>query len=183
MTEFYSRALVIGREESGEMDGVVHLFTEKYGKITARARSLRKITSKSSAHLQILQFIQVRFISSKKAGGGFIIMDVLWDENMKQIQPHTRYELLPVVYALNRLLGEFQTEPKLWMLLETAFRKSYNVMNIARVMLRILGFDPEHAQCGVCGKKSVHAFVVGDDKFICVSCTSQLPVDTIVLEV
>lgn len=183
MTEFYSRALVIGREETGEMDGVIHLFTEKYGKIIARARSVRKITSKSSAHLQLLQFVQVRFVASKKIGGGFIIMDVLWDEDIPRIRAHASHALLPVVRALDGILKESQTEPQLWALLETASKESYEATDVARVMLRILGFDPEHAVCSICGKKPVHRFVVSEDTFICAACTSQLPADEIVLEI
>ncbi len=182
MTEFYSRAIVIGREEVGEMDSIIHLFTEKYGKVVARARSLRKITSKSSAHLQLLQFVQIRFVSSKK-GGGFIIMDVLWDEDIPQVSPQTRGVLLPIVRALDALLGEAQVESQLWTLLETACKEPYAGHDVARVMLHILGFNPEHATCGVCGKKPVHGFVVGSDRFICASCTSQLPTDALVLEI
>ena len=183
MTEFYSRAIVLEREDLGETDSVVHLFTEKYGKVVARARSLRKITSKSSAHLQLLRIVQVRFVSSKKADGGFIIMDVLWDDSLNNLSQGVRYDLFPVLRVINKLIPEFQSDPQLWILLETALREPYTATDVARALLHILGFDAQHAHCFMCEGKSVGVFVVEKDLFLCKACTSQLPTDAIVLEI
>ena len=183
MTEFYTRAIVLEKEDLGETDSVVHLFTEKYGKIIAKARSLRKITSKSSAHLQPLRIVQVRFVSSKKISGGFIIMDVLWDEPTEKSLPEIRHDLFPIMRGLNKLTSEFQAEPQVWALIETALKEPYTPADVTRALLHILGFNPQHAQCSMCFKKTVKTFVVEKDIFLCELCTSQLPADAIVLEI
>lgn len=183
MGEFYSRAIVLGRSDRGEADSEVSLFTEKYGKIILWAKSIRKLNSKSSAHLQPLRFVQVRWAESRKIDGRLVLLDVLWDDRMKSYYTHKRYDLAPLIQAVNKVCMEFQPEFRIWQLLEMAFTKGYKKSQINRAMLLLLGFHPENERCFVCGKKPVCVFFAKDARFICGACASQSASDEIVLDI
>ena len=62
MQEHFTEALVLDKEILGELDYRVFLYTQQLGKIAAKVRSGRRITSKLAPHLEPLNFIQARLI-------------------------------------------------------------------------------------------------------------------------
>jgi recombinational DNA repair protein (RecF pathway) len=127
----------------------VVLFTRDYGKISARAVSARKITSKLSAHLQPGQHILARVIekNSLLVGDAFCIGSV-------------RVEM-PVLAAVASLLPEFQPDEPVWEFLASRVPFSWE-----RV-LSILGWDPTEARCTTCSSSRVSAFLPGRQDFSC----------------
>jgi DNA repair protein RecO (recombination protein O) len=181
MKEYYTRALVLGTEDIGEADLLVHLFTEECGKVIAKARGIRKIKSKSAGHIQPLRFARVRFVSSRReSSNNYILMDVLWDDSIYTEEHH---DFLSLIRVLDVMTPESQPEPRLWSLLETAFSKPYKPSDVGRVMLQILGHNPQHQVCARCGKKETKTFVVLEELFLCAACASQLPTNTVQLDV
>ncbi len=153
MHEYQSEALVLTLEPHRETDSRVSLFTERFGKMQARARSARKITSKLSAHLQPGFFARVRLIEKS----GVQVVDAL---NIRK----SGFSL-PGLALLDGLLPVFHAEPELWrMLAEGTFSW--------RDALRVLGWDPAHARCRVCGA-SVEYFSTGDQEFYCAPCAGN----------
>ena len=73
MQEYVTDAIVLTKRASGEFDGRYSLFTKKFGKMTGRAKSSRKITSKLSGHLEPGNAVKARFIEQK----GTQIVDAL----------------------------------------------------------------------------------------------------------
>ena len=73
MYDFFSKALILDREPLGETDSYIHLLTAEYGKLSAKAKSLRKITSKLSSHLEPNSISLIRFVGKK----GLHIADAL----------------------------------------------------------------------------------------------------------
>ena len=73
MVEYFTEALVLDKEDSGDLDARIILYTEDLGKITAKAKSVKRITSKLNGHLEPLNFIQVRLVEKN----GFQIVDAL----------------------------------------------------------------------------------------------------------
>ena len=63
MLELVTEAIVLDKEDVGEQDSRVFLYTKDFGKIGAKATSLRKITSKLAAHLEPLNYATVRLVS------------------------------------------------------------------------------------------------------------------------
>ncbi|MEK7212689.1 MAG: recombination protein O N-terminal domain-containing protein, partial [Patescibacteria group bacterium] len=53
MQEYLSEAVVLDAVPNGDLDLRVHLFTKKFGKLTAKVKSARKITSKLAGHLHL----------------------------------------------------------------------------------------------------------------------------------
>jgi DNA repair protein RecO len=183
MNEFYSRAVVLERNNRGEIDGEVSLFTEQYGKVVLRAKSINKITSKSSAHLQPLRFVRVRWTESKKADSKPLLLDALWDETITQYKTNEKHTVLPLVRVLNRVCMEFQPELRIWKLLEAVFTKEYDAKDLGRAALSFLGIHPEYERCAQCGIREIKAFLASDARFVCAVCASQIDADEIVLEI
>ncbi len=138
-----------------EQDLRVTLFTEKHGKIQARARSARKITSKLSPHLQPGFFAKVRLVEKS----GVQAVDAL--KTQKSVFG------LPDLMELANLLPAFHAEPELWQTLRAGELRWPKV-------LRILGWDPVHARCGMC-EGEADFFLTKSQEFLCGNCSSQLP--------
>lgn len=149
MTEYISEAVVLSRDDWREADSRVHMLTEKYGKITAHARSARKITSKLSAHLEPGMLSLVRVVESK----GFQVVDAL--------KKSRAAAALSDLEKISRLLAPQQAEPELWRLIGENF--------VWTRALSFLGWDPEHAPCLSCAA-AAQGFYVPRQEFYCLSC-------------
>jgi len=73
LSEFFTEAIVLDREELGEFDSRIFLYTKILGKVAARAQSARKITSKLSAHIEPLNLVNARLVYGKN----FQLVDAL----------------------------------------------------------------------------------------------------------
>ena len=52
MEEYVTDAIVLEKQPAGESDGRYRLFTERFGRIAAKAKSSRRIISKLAGHLE-----------------------------------------------------------------------------------------------------------------------------------
>jgi len=147
MRQLYSKALVLGRKNAGEVDGIISMFTQDYGKIVAFAKSIRKPTSKLSGHLQPLSFVKVRFIQRQGPSDGWSIIDCVGDDDFLGKNTTKRFDLIPIVNFIDSFFFEFQTDRKIWFYLKNVFSNSYNYSDVARGILILMGFDPQKAQC------------------------------------
>jgi recombinational DNA repair protein (RecF pathway) len=152
MQEYLSDAVVLSREPSGEFDLRISLFTKKFGKISGKTKSARKITSKLSGHVEPGNLVRARVVEKN----GFQIVDAL-----KIGKVDVKGESLEV---LGGLLHDGEAEPGLWALITS---KSFSWRNA----LRFLGWDPEAASCSRCGRKA-EAFFVSRQDFFCRNCAS-----------
>ncbi|HSW88804.1 MAG TPA: DNA repair protein RecO [Candidatus Saccharimonadales bacterium] len=56
MRSFTTEGIVIKRRNMGEADRVLTVFTKDHGKLQIKAKGVRKITSKRSSHIELLNF-------------------------------------------------------------------------------------------------------------------------------
>jgi DNA repair protein RecO len=181
MRELYSRAVVLDRKDVREVDGLVHLFTEDYGKIAAWAKSVKKNTSKLSAHLQPLTFIKVRFIQRPGPRDGWSIVDCLRDDDFLEYKTQKRFDLVPLISFLNQFLFEFQPDRRLWAFLKQIFIANYPYGQTVKTLLAILGFNAKNATCAMCSSKQIAAFHSQDHVFLCESCSLKFPSNKLLL--
>ena len=155
MQEYTSQAIILKSEPYRELDTRASLFTQKFGKVEARARSARKITSKLAAHLEPGIFTSVRLIEKS----GVQVVDAL----------KSRTSGLPLadLGLLADLLPPFQPEAELWQMLSTG------TLMWAKT-LKILGWDPAQASCAQCRANEPSHFRVSNQDFFCAHCASQL---------
>lgn len=160
MQEYFSEALVLNKEPSGDMDSRLYVFTKRFGKIIAKAKSARKITSKLSAHLEPGNVVKLRFIEKR----GPQVVDAL--KIAKLSIPTSE------LYKLNDMLVENEPDLAFWN--EIIFGE----FNWRRV-LKILGWDQKGAICSICGKRDVESFDMDCHESFCASCSVKLKKDRI----
>lgn len=163
MQELISEAIVLDREEAGDLDFRVSFFTRRYGKIIAKAKSARKITSKLSGHLNAGNIVQARFVekggSTSLTTGNLQVVDALKSGSL-DLEP-------PDLYFLNRILAEGDADARLW---QTLISGEFRWPEI----LKALGWDPQKASCGECRKRASAAFHINSQEFFCVNCVSAV---------
>jgi recombinational DNA repair protein (RecF pathway) len=161
MQEYVTDAIVLRKDSLGDLDGRYTLFTQRFGKIVAKAKSSRKVTSKLAPHLEPGIIGKVRFIETK----GTQLIDAL---------KSTRLTLgLTDLHFLSQLLPDAEPEPALWELLADGnftWPKT----------LAILGWDPEGAECIVCGAQSPSYFYITRQEFYCRTHASKARKDAVI---
>jgi len=154
MEEYVTDAIVLKKEPSGESDMRYTLFSERFGKISAKAGSSRRIVSKLAGHLEPGAVAKVRFIDK----GSAQIVDAL---------KSSRIDISPAdLRFLNDLLPDLQADPDLWVQLT---RRAFSWRDI----LRVLGWDPRGAICSLCGRKAAWFFIPRQE-FLCDPCVSKM---------
>lgn len=173
MIEIISDAIVLHKEDLGEYDSYVALYTEKIGKVNARATALRKITSKLAAHLEPLNHVSVRLISRRDSifdARGFQLADALiinkpnW---IKRDQDNLR-EVLRVFYLMSKIIPDGALDADLWNLFYNIHLGG--VKTDINSALKLMGFDRRFASCELCGSDSVSHFLLGGSTFVCRLC-------------
>jgi recombinational DNA repair protein (RecF pathway) len=155
MREYVSRAVVLSKEtRGGHADARYSFFTERYGKIAARAKSSRKIVSKLAGHLEPGTLASVRVIETY----GVQVIDALKIARVDVPIGH--------LASLNDLLPEWEPDVALWSELGQPVFSWTNT-------LAILGWDPRGAVCAICGRGDAPHFFTPRQEFFCTSCASK----------
>jgi recombinational DNA repair protein (RecF pathway) len=160
MREYSTQAIILDREPQGELDARITLWSRTLGKLRGRATSLRKITSKLSAHLEPGMLSDVRMVENRNLQ----IVDALKIRRLAIPAPD-----MP---RLARLLAEGEPDEELWAAI-TAPQWSWSAV------LGALGWDPQGAVCMRCGRRP-EAFSIASQDFFCEICASKLPADTLI---
>lgn len=158
MQEYVTRAVVLDKQtRGGHADARYSFFTERYGKIQARAVSSRKIVSKLAGHLEPGTLAAVRIIETH----GAQVVDAL-------TAARTGISL-PKLAVLNNLLGEWEPDVELWQELSATQNFSWSRI------LAILGWDPQGAICAVCSRadRPARHFQIARQEFLCTQCTAS----------
>lgn len=158
MIEYSTKAFVLDSENVNEFDKLVYLYTEELGKVVARAKSARKITSKLAAYLEPLNFIRVRLIEKN----GFQIVDALNFDKITALPQN-----LAISRFIKEMTAEIQPDKKLWQFIRCLTRENFSY----RPLLKILGFDPDFASCQICNRRPAVYFYKNDQIFFCKQCS------------
>ena len=172
MIEAISEAIVLDKEDLGEYDSRVFLYTKDLGKISAKATSLRKITSKLAAHLEPLNYLNIRLVSRGDFfdAYGFQVADALYMNSASLIKsdPEKLKQTFRILDLLKQGIPENVPDLEIWNLLSNLItgREDYSF----RSVLGFLGFSPEHSICLGCSKGSPEYFFPKDGIFFCRFC-------------
>ncbi len=161
MNEYVTDAIVLDREVTGESDSRVFLFTKLLGRVTARAKSSKKIYSKLSGHLEPLTIVTVRLVEKS----GFQIVDAVACGRVAK-ESGKICEVLTVLAMIKRLTEPHHPDAELWQLIERGEL-------LGRSFLKIMGFDPEHARCDQCERPNPSYFIPSDSLYRCRSCLGR----------
>ncbi len=137
------------------------------GKIRARAQGSRKILSRLAGHLEPGTLALVRIVR-KNEEGRFRIAEALREEKSGSASA------IGVLSLAESLIPLEQPDINMF-----AFLKSLVVEGIETeaksyaALLKLSGFDPESARCGVCGGNKIAYFSPQDIMFLCAPCLKK----------
>lgn len=184
MIEYFTEALVLDTEDAGELDKSIYLYTKELGKVKAKAKSIRKITSKLAAHLQPLSFVKIRLVEKN----GFQITDALTIGRIKISQqapleiPFLTGQALAVLQFIKEMTFELQPDKNLWLLIKKIFQDLRDNKKISyQPLLKALGFASDFARCNVCASKFIPYFSKTEQVFLCRRCALKVPQDELIL--
>ncbi len=172
MQEYVTDAVVLRKDSQGDIDGRYTLFTKRFGKIRAKAKSSRKITSKLAPHLEPGIVAKIRFIDTK----GTQLIDALKSARLA----------LPLadLHFLSQLLPDAEPEPALWELLingtDDATTGDKSTSWSWAKALAVLGWDPGEAECVDCGAKRPSYFYITRQEFYCRTHASKARKDAVI---
>jgi len=173
MLELTTEAIVLKKEDLGEHDSRVFLYTKDLGRIAAKATSSRKITSKLASHLEPLGHVNVRLVSKKDVfdSRGFQLVDALIIENYgsRSEGGDSLRQLLKVGDLLAVSAPEGIPDLELWDFLNKVLAESLGLS--VKEMLKFLGFDSQFSSCEFCLKTSPEYFYPIGNLFVCRHCS------------
>lgn len=116
MRNFKTEGIVIRRRNVGEADRLLTVFTKHHGKITVKAKGVRKITSRRSSHIELLNLVS---LSLYKGRANPVLTEVETIEDYSEAKDNLRsvgfaYHICELV---DSLCAENQENPKVYTLL------------------------------------------------------------------
>lgn len=172
MLEVITEAIVLDKENLGEQDSRVFLYTKDFGKIAAKATSLRKIVSKLAAHLEPLNYVTARLLSRGDFlnGASFHLADALVIDSANDYKnDNDRLKrIIPILDLISKSIPYGSVDQELWDFL-LALRTKEVEPNLTQVF-KILGFDPVFASCELCQKIKPEYFFPKNNFFVCQFC-------------
>ncbi|MBI2591817.1 MAG: recombination protein O N-terminal domain-containing protein [Candidatus Brennerbacteria bacterium] len=112
MREYLTDAIVLGHERSGDFDVRLDFYTRDFGRLKAKAKSLKKTTSKLAGHLEPLTLAKIRLIEKN----GFLVADALTINRFEQLRaaPRLFAEGLRLVDFFKAVVLEGEPDFNLW---------------------------------------------------------------------
>lgn len=167
MFEYATRAIVLEKTPINDFDGLITLYTEELGRVSAKAKSLRKITSKLSAHLEPGTLGAVRLVGRNPfyLKSGFWVVDSLAEKKL-----FSDYIFLGLV---KELTVDFQADVDLWnFLLQGEPRRDE--------LVRLSGFGGKADECALCGVRNTSFFCGQEQMFVCEFCSIKFSTPAII---
>jgi len=174
VTEIYTPALALRREDRGDRDVAFTLYTKELGKILALAKSARKITSKLTGHLALGRIADVRVIDV----GSFQLLDAFSSR-----QRHPGREILKLLHFLDSMTSFGQPDLHIWHIARGVVYGGKVEPVVYRELLRIMGFVPgsavDYPRCAGCreGQRAPAFFYLPDMVLLCSDCARDVRID------
>jgi len=172
MSEFYTEALVLDIEDAGAANSFIHLYTQKLGRIKAKAVGIKKITSKLAGHFQPLNFVNARIVD----GGNFILADGLSiSGDIRHRTADFISSALKAASLIKKATPECETDLVAWHFIKEIFISGdANKAGNIKMLLKALGFEPQTEKCEFCRINHASFFSFVDANFICEKCIENL---------
>lgn len=181
MPTYQTTGIVIGRTNFGEADRVVRFLTPEQGKLSAVAKGVRRIKSRSGGHLELFGEVNLMLATGRN-------LDIITSARLMWY-PHeltTDYQRLSLAYtmatAIDRLTEPEQTPPGLYQLLREALQALSTGASGALPelwfklrLVNLLGYRPELSACVTCGAHNadlIYAFSPSRGGITCPSDTT-----------
>ncbi|PIR98052.1 MAG: hypothetical protein COT89_01265 [Candidatus Colwellbacteria bacterium CG10_big_fil_rev_8_21_14_0_10_42_22] len=174
MAEYYTPAIVLRKDVKNDKDSLYILYTRSLGKISAIAKSARKITSKLSGHLSPGRIADIRLIDK----GSFQLLDALSKNGGR-----SNKEIAKFLYFLDNMTPYNQADPHLWYIAKEVVERLEVEPIVYREILGIMGFAPIEKnvllKCNRCKKIGTQTqyFIMSDLVFLCANCLKDVKIE------
>ena len=168
MKEYFTEGVVLNCRPINETDRIVDIYTKNQGRIETRVIGGRKILSKLSSHLDVLNFVRIRLIQKNR----FTLVDVLVEDRFLSVRSDLRKYagILDLIFLMRALTPIAMPDLSLWHFLVRSFKNG--IINFGN-FLRLAGYDPIFATCQDCHLKGVEYFDTNDHSFLCAVCNAR----------
>lgn len=146
MKAFKTEGIVIKRRNVGEGDRIITIFSKKHGKLSVKAKGVRKISSRRAGHIELLNYCIFNLHEGKQIP---ILTEVEAREDFYNLKQDLKKIGLAyhVCELVDGLCAENQENPEIFLLLGRTLRK-ISVLEDARAavkefelsLLKLLGF-------------------------------------------
>lgn len=150
MRNFKTQGFVIKRRNVGEADRILTIFTKKYGKLTVKAVGVRRVPSRRSPHVELLNLSKLTLYQGK---GMSVLTEAETIYNFSDIKNNLTkigfaYHICELV---DGLCPQYQENKHVYELLETVLCRLEREEDIVSIihefeidLLSTLGFFPRH---------------------------------------
>lgn len=179
MPSYQTNAIVIGRTNFGEADRIIRIITPEHGKLSAIAKGVRRIKSRSGGHLELLSDVALTLSKGRN-------LDVVTSARLAWY-PHAlagSYERLGLAFMtasmVDRLVEENHPQSDIYNLtgemlhlLEAGQGGKLPELWFKLRLLQLLGYRPELGACLACGQASgtvAYSFSPERGGIVCEAC-------------
>jgi DNA repair protein RecO (recombination protein O) len=186
MPTYKTKGIVLFKKDLSQDDGLFVILSQNFGKITVKARGVRKIQSKLASHLLSFNLVDLTFASGR-------FFDQITSVNVVKTHPQAKNNLksLSLVFfaaeAIDQLVKEKVPEPELFSL----FKNFLDLLNEKKIteplsyflslfifkLIYQLGYQPELYLCQNCRQKILpekNYFSPELKGVICLSCQNRV---------
>lgn len=160
---YRTKGVFIRREERGEADILLTVYTEDFGKLLILGKAIRKIKSKLRAGAREFCLSEIEFIQGKSHK---TLTEAMLIDNFSGLREDSNKIKIAyqICHVLDRLVDQEQKDDQIWKLLKEVFNKldlGY-MLHVKYYMvyyfflwnlLAILGYQPDFYKCPICQKK------------------------------
>lgn len=158
-----------------EADRVLIVFGKHSGKFTLFARGIRKIVSKNRGNIQTLNICDISFYEGK--GLPLLTESQLIYAPDTDILKNRMEDIKRVLDILNKILQENDPNEKVFNMLESVCRKSFDIESINRfrtIFLKEMGYLSDFSICNICGSKENLKYMdLSSFALLCKNCYSK----------
>ncbi len=181
MPVYKAEGIVLGRRNLGEADRVLTLLTREHGKLVAKAKAVRRPTSRLAGRLE--PFTHARFLLARGR-----TLDVVAQVEVIESFAALRTDLLRTAWAsvcaelTDRMVAEQEPHPEVFEALRAA--QEAMVAQDAELaalwyllrLVSLVGYRPVLDRCAVCGQEArTDAWQVATGGLLCSACARQDP--------
>ena len=152
---YRTQGWVFKKEDRGEADQVLTIYTKDFGKIKVLGKGIRKIKSKLRYGADLFYLSEIEFIQGK-------VYKTLTDSQVikKFNNDLDKFKIAKLISeTLDELIKGEEKDKKVWSLIKETFLNLNNwksdliYFNFLWNLLSILGYKPELYKCNLCGRK------------------------------
>lgn len=167
---------VIKSVNYSEADKVLTVFGKSMGKFPLFAKGIRKINSKNRGNMQTLCTSDISFFEGK----GLPVLtesQLLYSPDPDIVKGNVE-NIERVLILLNRVVPEYDPNPKVFDLLQSVLKKSFQTEYVNRfrvLFLKEVGFLQDFTHCNICGGKENLKYIdITSFALLCKNCYSKV---------